>query len=412
MKSTRPADTSTYDSLLKGGRIVPNTVRTCPKCGYQRQPGEQTPEHECPRCGVIYEKYQSVQGRQVNTPDRPASRQTRTKPGRAWPLWAKVGLPVLVLVVILAAWMMHSRPGPDGGAQATAPAAVKIKAYGYPLHGTWTGTLRDEYPPQGNLPPYAADYEASVTIGEDGKIEEIRWTDSHSPLTRVSLTWREDAVAVMGEERSHSNEALQEYLRVERRGNGLHLSYDRPEMLVLDLAIPEAFSKSADQAQIQRQADADSQTVTVPVRVLEETAWEVPSAQIARIVYKAGLAWALAPKEALAALSEADASSVVHVPGCAVPRTWVSCGGSGGPYLEFTMEQVTLARVPEEARKTFDPADILRLEPNTVMHLSAHRYERKAILRFTKAGQASLMIADKHLQPSGRPLVYALTKAG
>lgn len=394
--------------MLKGGRIVPNTVRTCPKCGYQRQPGEQAPEHECPRCGVIYEKYLSVQGRQANPADRPA----RTKTGKTWPLWAKAGLPVLALVVVLAAWMMHTWPGPNGGAQATTPEAVKIKAYGYPLHGTWTGTLKEDYPPQGSLPPYTADYEASVTIGEDGTIEEIRWTDSHSPLTRVSVTWRQDVVTVVGEERFQANEAMQECLRVERRGNGLHLSYDRPDMLVLDLAIPEAFSKTADQAQLQRQADADSQTMTVPVRALEETAWEVTSAQIARIIYKASLDWALAPKEARAALSQADASSVVHVPGCAVPRTWVSCGGSGGPYLEFTMEQVTLARVPEEARKTFDPADILRLEPNTIMRLSAHRYERQAIVRFTKAGQASLTIADKHLQPSGRPLVYALTKAG
>lgn len=29
----------------------------CPKCGYERQAGETTPDYECPKCGVIYAKY-------------------------------------------------------------------------------------------------------------------------------------------------------------------------------------------------------------------------------------------------------------------------------------------------------------------------------------------------------------------
>ncbi len=29
----------------------------CPKCGYERQPKDLAPEDECPKCGVIYEKY-------------------------------------------------------------------------------------------------------------------------------------------------------------------------------------------------------------------------------------------------------------------------------------------------------------------------------------------------------------------
>lgn len=29
----------------------------CPKCSYERKPTDQTPEYECPSCGIIYNKY-------------------------------------------------------------------------------------------------------------------------------------------------------------------------------------------------------------------------------------------------------------------------------------------------------------------------------------------------------------------
>ena len=31
----------------------------CPKCGYERQANEQTPEWQCPACGIAYQKYQT-----------------------------------------------------------------------------------------------------------------------------------------------------------------------------------------------------------------------------------------------------------------------------------------------------------------------------------------------------------------
>lgn len=30
---------------------------TCPKCQYVRQPSDTAPDYECPRCGIIYAKY-------------------------------------------------------------------------------------------------------------------------------------------------------------------------------------------------------------------------------------------------------------------------------------------------------------------------------------------------------------------
>jgi len=39
--------------LIKGEEIM---GYKCPKCGYERQPEDLASEHECPNCGVIYEK--------------------------------------------------------------------------------------------------------------------------------------------------------------------------------------------------------------------------------------------------------------------------------------------------------------------------------------------------------------------
>lgn len=34
-----------------------NEDRICPQCGYTRQPKDLAPDYECPRCGIIYDKY-------------------------------------------------------------------------------------------------------------------------------------------------------------------------------------------------------------------------------------------------------------------------------------------------------------------------------------------------------------------
>ncbi len=40
-------------------------ARTCPKCGYERHPGEAAPETECPSCGVVYAKVEEALARQI-----------------------------------------------------------------------------------------------------------------------------------------------------------------------------------------------------------------------------------------------------------------------------------------------------------------------------------------------------------
>ncbi len=50
-----------YDLAPKQSYTEPGqkAVRTqpCGKCGYQRRPEDLAPDYECPRCGIVYAKF-------------------------------------------------------------------------------------------------------------------------------------------------------------------------------------------------------------------------------------------------------------------------------------------------------------------------------------------------------------------
>lgn len=47
---------------------------TCPKCGYTRKPDDFAPAWQCPRCGIVYEKYNRENSSLADSyPDRPSS---------------------------------------------------------------------------------------------------------------------------------------------------------------------------------------------------------------------------------------------------------------------------------------------------------------------------------------------------
>ncbi|MCK9987418.1 MAG: hypothetical protein AzoDbin1_03890 [Azoarcus sp.] len=57
---------------------------TCPKCNYTRQPSDTAPDYECPKCGVIYQKYLEAQRAQrAEAPARPATSAQPTQPAQA-----------------------------------------------------------------------------------------------------------------------------------------------------------------------------------------------------------------------------------------------------------------------------------------------------------------------------------------
>ena len=45
------------------------TMKVCPKCGYARSPDDTAPKYECPKCGIVYEKFLSA-SKAINEPKR------------------------------------------------------------------------------------------------------------------------------------------------------------------------------------------------------------------------------------------------------------------------------------------------------------------------------------------------------
>jgi tetratricopeptide (TPR) repeat protein len=62
-----------------GGYVMPNEDRICPQCGYRRQPRDLAPDYECPRCGIIYNKYVAPK------PPAPADEKPPLTPATASP---------------------------------------------------------------------------------------------------------------------------------------------------------------------------------------------------------------------------------------------------------------------------------------------------------------------------------------
>lgn len=397
--------------------------RVCPKCGYQRRSEDQAPDHECPRCGVIYDKIVSAQSRQA-VPAESSRKAAAPKDGKGqWPMWVKATVPVLVVVIAATVWAVMMRPGKDSSAQAPgAPVGLDSPgvSFDYVLEGTWEGRLQEEYPARGTMMPYTADYEAMVLVDAGREVREVRWTDSHSSLSRVTVIWKEGDVELVGEERpggtpEKMREPMEEYLRLVRSGSGMDVSYHRPLNLELKFNDPEAFPQNpqgADQG-LQLQAGPDSLTLAIPVRLLQEKSWSVPSSRISRFVLSPEGArefWYLKPPGAQGGSGDAESASEEYVTGCTLPRRGIFSGGSAGVNMECTLEKVSVLRVTDENLKSVDPESIIRLDDDTVMNLRANKFERQLQLRFTKAGKVTLEVKDRRLQPSGQPLIYNLEK--
>jgi uncharacterized protein YbjQ (UPF0145 family) len=58
---------------------------TCPKCGHTRQPGDGHPDYECPKCGIIYAKFDPAKYAEVQAARAISNMPlttTHTLPGR------------------------------------------------------------------------------------------------------------------------------------------------------------------------------------------------------------------------------------------------------------------------------------------------------------------------------------------
>lgn len=60
-----PRSASATNRTPEGEVADQSEGKLCPKCGYRRRPDDLAPDYECPRCGVVYAKFEARQERKV-----------------------------------------------------------------------------------------------------------------------------------------------------------------------------------------------------------------------------------------------------------------------------------------------------------------------------------------------------------
>lgn len=193
----------------------------CPKCAYSRGADEMVPDYECPRCGVIYEKYRTAMARREKeelealtsatragqegapigsrpgtdpglSPDpggpappldagRPAQAATPATP-TPWVRYLGLAAAFLLLisVVALSTRERAGGPGRETGLDQFA--------------GVYEGSTTREIPLNSGS-PYVAEYDTRFTVEQDGRISEITWTDGSFLLDRATASWSAPAQA-------------------------------------------------------------------------------------------------------------------------------------------------------------------------------------------------------------------------
>jgi hypothetical protein len=165
--------------------------RVCPKCAYRREPGDLAPEYECPRCGVVYEKYRvttdppesdangptAVPGLRLVPPPTDETPQAETSAlPTPWLRYGALAAASLLLLVIIAVSVNQHR-----NQASNEPGNGKFAGV---YEGSTTRAIA-----LSNGRTYQAEYQARFEIDEDARISELTWTDSSNLLDRATVSW-------------------------------------------------------------------------------------------------------------------------------------------------------------------------------------------------------------------------------
>jgi hypothetical protein len=349
--------------------------------------------------------------------DGPAGKASKLPAGRrgGWDraLWIKAAVPVGLLVMGCALWIWFGGHRQDALGKSASPDMGK-GPLSYSMTGTtWKGTLKETYPARGDMETYEAGYEASVVVGEDRQIQEVRWTDIHSPLFKVTVVWNKGNVMVLGEEREGGTpvkmlESMSERLRVQRSQSGLSIVYSRPRELEMELGFPDTLGPKAEpEGEGSGQSVTGSVTVNIPIRLLQEGSWAVPSERISR--------FAVSPQRVFSQCrcpgGNPQAGAKDYLEDCTLKELSAFSGGSTGVYFSFNLSHVAVSTASLSGRngQVVSP-ETVRLGGQSTMELLSHPFERNVQIRLEKDGRGTLEVKDRRLQPSGNALVFALEK--
>jgi len=78
------------------------TPKRCPKCRYERQPSDSTPDWQCPSCGIAYSKAEGPMPAQEGSAPRPRGGGSETNGGAA--KW------IVTILAVAGIWALFARP--------------------------------------------------------------------------------------------------------------------------------------------------------------------------------------------------------------------------------------------------------------------------------------------------------------
>jgi hypothetical protein len=215
-----------------------NTV--CPKCAYRRGPVEMVSDRQCPKCGVVYERYRALMARRDHEAatgraeamgvvrDPPAIPPDPPMPEAPTPWLRYFGLAMaLLLLVGMVGISAHERRlGARGAAGAGPPS------------GIYEGSATREIPLSSGG-PYEAEYSARFTVSEGGRVSQITWTDGSNLLDQATVSWsppaRVEYTILMREDytRSFEDPPRGEYSRFTRDGSSYRVEAVHPRSAFL-----------------------------------------------------------------------------------------------------------------------------------------------------------------------------------
>lgn len=149
--------------------------KQCKKCGYVRQPEDAAPDYECPKCGIVYQKFKQILENQTSIDTFNQNTSDIKSP--------KLKMIVIVVIVLLIAIFIVQRilVKPKNTLiiiENTIPDGANFK---YDIRGTYIGVGYNSEE-KNNL-------NVEFTIGDDYRIKNIEWTRFKTQHRKRVVSW-------------------------------------------------------------------------------------------------------------------------------------------------------------------------------------------------------------------------------